>query len=66
MSKKSKHKIILIGGIRYYADKPDTCRNRCLCFKTGSFRRGICAVRGRPGILRDWIRSRANALFLSQ
>ena len=38
MSKKSKHKIILIGGIRYYADKPDTCRNRCLCFKTGSFR----------------------------
>lgn len=29
-------------------------------------RRGICAVRGRPGILRDWIRSRANALFLSQ
>ena len=34
--------------------------------KAGSFRRGICAVRGRPGILRDWIRSRANALFLSQ
>ena len=29
MSKKSKHKIILIGGIRYYADKPDTCRK---CF----------------------------------
>ena len=32
MSKKSKHKIILIGGIRYYADKPDTCR-KCFFWK---------------------------------
>ena len=29
MSKKAKRNIILINGIRYYADRPETCRK---CF----------------------------------
>ncbi|WP_435412073.1 plasmid mobilization relaxosome protein MobC [Pseudoflavonifractor intestinihominis] len=32
MSKKTKRKTILIDGIRYYADKPDTCR-KCFFWK---------------------------------
>ena len=32
MSKKPKHKAILIDGIRYYADRPDTCR-KCFFWK---------------------------------
>ena len=32
MSKKAKRKIILIDGIRYYADRPDTCR-KCFFWK---------------------------------
>ena len=32
MSKKAKRKTILIDGIRYYADKPDTCR-KCFFWK---------------------------------
>lgn len=32
MSKRAKRKIILIDGIRYYADRPDTCR-KCFFWK---------------------------------
>lgn len=32
MSKKAKRKTILIDGIRYYADKPNTCR-KCFFWK---------------------------------
>ena len=48
MSKKSKHKIILIGGIRYYADKPDTCRK---CFFLEEPRRSAASLAGRTAII---------------
>ncbi len=37
MSKRAKRKIILIDGIRYYADRPDTCR-KCFFWKNRKVR----------------------------
>ena len=40
MSKKANRKIILINGIRYYADRPESCR-KCFFWKN---RKGGCIL----------------------
>ena len=40
MSKKAKRNIILINGIRYYADRPESCR-KCFFWKN---RKGGCIL----------------------